>query len=526
VPEANEKLAEALAELRQLQADGTRVFASDQLSRTARERLIKHGFLQEAMRGWLISSSPTAQPGDTTPWFASFWEFCRRYCEAQFGDAWHLSAEQSLLIHAESTVVPRQVILYSPAASNNRIELPFQTSFFALKQREMPPASELEVVRGLRVFRAEVALTRVTADFFVQYPVEAQVALGSIREPSGLLSQLLDGGHSVVAGRLAGAFRRQGQPALADEIVSAMTAADHDVRESDPFDLAQPPVPPARATPPLVARLQLLWATAREPVLAEVSGLRRAPTNLELALRRIDGLYQLDAYHSLSIEGYQVTPELIARVASGEWDPDRLGADRDQSNALAARGYWLAFRRVRATIGRLFASGDLGILRTAHREWYREMFSPHVAAGVLAPALLAGYRNHPVYLRGSRHVPPRSELLRDAMPALLELIEHEPHPVVRAVLGHWMFGYVHPFPDGNGRVARLLMNSLLVASGHPWTVILVEDRAQYLEALEAASVAGDARPFARFVAGQMARSREMARVRARGQLSQARRRGR
>src|SRR5688572_26222863 len=141
----HEKLAASLEELRRLQASGTRVFASQQLTRTARERLLKHGFLFEAMKGWLISSSPDARPGDTTPWFASFWEFCTRYCNDRFGEAWHVSPEQSLLLHAEATAVPKQVVIHSPAANNNRIELPFGTSFFALKQRQMPVPDELTV---------------------------------------------------------------------------------------------------------------------------------------------------------------------------------------------------------------------------------------------------------------------------------------------------------------------------------------------------------------------------------------------
>jgi Fic family protein len=95
------------------------------------------------------------------------------------------------------------------------------------------------------------------------------------------------------------------------------------------------------------------------------------------------------------------------------------------------------------------------------------------------------------------------------MPALFDLIEHEPEPGVRAVLGHWLLGYVHPFPDGNGRVARFLMNTLLAAGGYPWTVIRVEDRAEYLGALETASVQSDVRPFARFVASQMQRTRAL-----------------
>jgi len=41
-------------------------------------------------------------------------------------------------------------------------------------------------------------------------------------------------------------------------------------------------------------------------------------------------------------------------------------------------------------------------------------------------------------------VPPRWEAVRDAMPALFDLLEHEPEPGARAVLGHWLFGYIIP----------------------------------------------------------------------------------
>ena len=156
----NDKLAAALGMLRRLQARGARVFGSNQLTRTARQRLVKSGFLQEVMKGWLISASPATRAGDTTPWFASFWEFCRRYCDEQFGDAWHLSPEQSLLLHAEHTAIPKQVIVYSPDANNNRVELLFDTSLFALRHQIAPPG-DFERKDSLRVFRVAAALIRV-----------------------------------------------------------------------------------------------------------------------------------------------------------------------------------------------------------------------------------------------------------------------------------------------------------------------------------------------------------------------------
>ena len=78
----------------------------------------------------------------------------------------------------------------------------------------------------------------------------------------------------------------------------------------------------------------------------------------------------------------------------------------------------------------------------------------------------------------------------------------------RAVLGHWLFGFIHPYQDGNGRTARFAMNVLLAAGGYPWTVIHVEDRAIYMQALEAASVDEDLRPFAEFIARSILRAAE------------------
>ena len=58
--------------------------------------------------------------------------------------------------------------------------------------------------------------------------------------------------------------------------------------------------------------------------------------------------------------------------------------------------------------------------------------------------------------------PPRWEVVGDAMATVFELLKSERAPSVKAVLGHWLLGYVHPFPDGNGRMARFLMNAMLV----------------------------------------------------------------
>lgn len=505
----NEKLAASLAQLRALQTDGRRVFRSRELTRVHRERLLNNGFLSEIMKGWLLSSGPNGDAGDTTPWFAAFWEFCKSYCTDRFGDRWHLSPEQSLLLHAENATIPGQVIVYAPGAANNTVALPFGTSLYDLRQKDMPPAADLTERAGLPLFSVEAALIKVPEAFFVRSPVEAQVALSGIRDASDVLGRLLDGGHSAIAGRLAGAFRRTGRAEIADDILQAMKAAGYDVRESDPFTPQQSLGATGQGTAPIVGRMDAMWEMFRAPVIDVFPRNPGLPTDRAAYLRFVEDIYRNDAYHSLSIEGYRVTPELIERVRAGGWDPEHHESDRHSRDVLAARGYWQAFRKMKDAVAEIITGVEAAdLVRTAHRDWYRELFQPCVAAGLIPASALAGYRNDAVYLRGSRHVPPRWEAVRDAMPALFDLLKREPEPAVRAVLGHWMFGYIHPYPDGNGRIARFLMNAMLASGGYPWTVIRVEDRSTYLAALESASTAQDIKPFARFIAERVAWSLE------------------
>jgi hypothetical protein len=209
----------------------------------------------------------------------------------------------------------------------------------------MPPAADLMGRDGLRIFtrpRPRSAFRR----FFQKQPIETRVVLASLSDATDLLRRLLDGGHSVVAGRLAGAFRRIGRGEVADEIVSTMKAASFDVRESDPFAAGAPMVVPA-AVPPIVARLNAMWESMRGHVIEALAPAPGLPRGRQSYLRLVDDVYQSDAYHSLSIKGYSVSMELIERVRAGDWNPEDHDGDRKNRDALAARGYWQAFQVVR-----------------------------------------------------------------------------------------------------------------------------------------------------------------------------------
>jgi hypothetical protein len=496
-----EKLAESLELLEKLQADGgaAAIRASD-LTRTHRERLMRAGFLQMVIKGWYVPSRPDEVKGESTAWYASFWPFCAAYLDERFGAAWCLSPEQSLSLHAGNWTVPRQLMVRSARARNKITKLPHGTSLFDLRAA-LPTAADRAEKDGLRLFSPESALIECSPGFFTNHATDVRAVLPVLRDASPLLERLLNGGHTVIAGRLAGAFRNIGRMQIADEIVKTMAAAGYQTRENDPFTDKPTLTFAARKASPYVNRIRLLWQKMREPIIGRFPKAPGLPKNIDAYMKLVDDAYVTDAYHSLSIEGYRVTFDLIERVRTGTWNPEANEGDREQRDAMAARGYWLAYQSVQGSVRRVVEGANAGaVVAEDHRNWYRELFAPSVTAGILKPGDLAGYRNSPVYIRKSMHVPPNREAVRDTMPALFELLRAEKEPSIRAVLGHFIFVYIHPYIDGNGRVGRFLMNVMMASGGYPWTVIPVQDRAAYMNALEKASVGEDIVPFADFIA--------------------------
>ncbi|RIH67167.1 cell filamentation protein Fic [Mariniphaga sediminis] len=497
----SEKLAQSLEQLQKLQNEkGIAVVRANDLSRTHKERLIANGFLREVIKGWYISTRPDEQKGDTTSWYISFWYFVSVYLNARFGKDWCLSPEQSLLLHSRNRTVPKQLLVRSPKAQNNVVELLHGTSFYDLKVT-IPPQTQREEIEGNQVYSLASGLVFCSAGFFSGCPTDARICLSMIKNPSELLSMLLNGGHTIIAGRLAGAFRNIGNNRFADEIVSTMKSAGYDVRENDPFKEKNSFDFGNRETSPYATRIRLMWNNMRETVIKNFPDAPGLPADKKQFLEKMEEKYISDAYHSLSIEGYQVSPELVELVRSGKWNPNAREFDNRQKDAMAARGYWQAFQKVKESIREVLNGENPGAVADKdHGAWYRELFAPAVTAGIIKVSDLAGYRNSQVYIKGATHVPPNAAAVRDAMPVLFELLQEEPEPAVRTVMGHFVFVYIHPYMDGNGRIGRFLMNVMLASGGYPWTVIPVEKRDDYLSVLEKASVNQEIEDFAKFIA--------------------------
>tara|TARA_R110001599_G_scaffold150929_4_gene335445 strand:+ start:70021 stop:71577 length:1557 start_codon:yes stop_codon:yes gene_type:complete len=495
----NEKLAASLEHLKVLQDNGTVAIKSSELSRTHRERLSKHGFIKEVLRGWYIPRRPEERKGETTSWYMSYWKFCGQYLSDRYGSDYCLSAEQSLLMHSGNRTVPGQLIVKSPTGSGLVTELLFNTSILIMNS-PLPQKADLQELDGLWVTNLESSLVYCIPSFFERHPIEARAALQMVKNSSDVLKVLLEGGHTKIAGRLAGAFRNIGRDRIANDIIEGMKAVDYQVRETDPFEAPSPITFDQRERSPYVNRIKLLWHELRPVVIEHFPKPPGLPGNKESFLAEIEELYITDAYHSLSIEKYTVTTELIERVRSGNWDTEGNEEDKKQRDTMAARGYWQAFNAVKESISRILEGENPGIVADGdHGTWYRELFAPSVTVGLIKPADLAGYRSGQVYIADSMHTPLNRDAVRDVMPVLFELLEQEEHAGVRAVLGHFIFVYTHPYMDGNGRMGRFLMNTMLASGGYPWTVIPVEERDRYMNALEQASVHSNIEPFTTFI---------------------------
>ena len=488
----NENLASSLTLLKQAQDKGGLVISATQLSRVHLTRLVNNGYLKRVISGWYIPSRPGEKDGDTTSWYASRLEFIGRYAEDRFGKDWYLNPEISLLLHTGSTVLPKQIQLHSANAKNNALQLPAGSSLFDYASPKIVNPDDRCEIGPVRALTLESALVMVSPQFWISDPTTMEVALGQLKDSDGILKVLANGGHSVIAGRISGALKAVGRSTLAKEIMEFMTSLGYKVPISNLFQ--EIPRQFIRQESPYCGRIRIMWEKMRNDVLDVWDKPALPMLDKEFYLLDAEDRYAEDAYNSLSIEGYKVTIDLIKRVAQGE----ETSATDD--NTMAAKGYFDAHNKVKASIGDIIDGTTPGtVIKDELRGWNQSLWSPKVMAGIIKPADLLGWRGHDVFITGSQHTPLNPSAVRDAMPAFFELLEQEDSPAVRAVLGHFVFVFIHPYMDGNGRLGRFLMNAMLASGGWPWTVVPVTVKKDYMTALESASVDQDIKPFAKLM---------------------------
>jgi hypothetical protein len=117
---------------------------------------------------------------------------------------------------------------------------------------------------------------------------------------------------TTIAGRFVGALQAVGRVDDARLVQSAMEAAGHHLRVTNPFVAPLRALAGDRMESPYVQRIRLIWTEMREPLLDAFEEVPiPAPKSVNTLLDDVRSRYVADAYHSLSIEGYRVTEDLI-----------------------------------------------------------------------------------------------------------------------------------------------------------------------------------------------------------------------
>jgi len=124
-----------------------------------------------------------------------------------------------------------------------------------------------------------------------------------------------------------------------------------------------------------------------------------------------------------------------------------------------------------------------------------------VMSGIISSA--GQYRQGDVQIIGASFTPPPAYLVQSEVQELLSFVNENPaelRPIELAAHTHYYLALIHPFDDGNGRMARLLMNLILLKSKYPFAIIRKVERKKYIGLLDAVSARGDFEPFLVYIA--------------------------
>ncbi|CAK8686450.1 unnamed protein product [Clavelina lepadiformis] len=197
--------------------------------------------------------------------------------------------------------------------------------------------------------------------------------------------------------------------------------------------------------------------------------------------------YYHHVYHTIALEGNTLSVEEIRSII----DHRKAIAGKSIAEHNEVIGVTEALNYLNNTL--LMKIGNITVtdIKNIHRR----------VLGFVDPIRAGEFRTNQVFVGG--HIPPHPNDVDVYMDQFEEWLNSpevlDLHPVEFAAIAHYRLVYIHPFVDGNGRTARLLMNFILMKHGFPPVSIEVKDRWEYYECLIAAND-GDIRPFVRFIA--------------------------
>lgn len=479
------------------------VVSARSIDRRQREYLQKHGYLFLVARQFYLLKKPEDEGEEVFPLL--YWQAMEEVLSAY---SWSLRSSSALQVLNGDHSPQKSLLVRTKEKTNKKISLPagfsltmqFDASFddrlvdkVEIADRKIPVDIPERVLIDISRTKSRDAISFVSGTKFDPRVLDALYA----KNPK-----------PVVYKRLVELAMEAKRPDLVARLQKTIeTHTPYQVIRKKREECVPEPARSVVISPP--------WVIRQEERIKEYDEVLTRKLKTKIARINTKSISQLlkeakehkkyDTYHSTSLEGYKITPKEVDALLSGN-PPEDAREEGDKyfeklRNRMAILGYSEAFDfilvQVKSDFKKPYISEDL------IKDAYYNLFKPSAEAGVVDYFSLTPYRKMPVYIRGARYAPPSYEKLPDLMANYERQINQVENPVVRAILAHYFFVAIHPYVDGNGRTARLLMNYYLLSAGYTWVTIKTEQRDDYFEALSKADSDVDILPFGEFILAMM-----------------------
>jgi len=465
-----------------------------------REALVKDKFLCHLIKGYWILKRPEDETREI--FLLLYWQIIEKVL-SRFS-CWSFRGRSALKILDGDQTPQKHLLVRTKKKTNRKLLLPTGFDVFLVYD----PNFDERLVKKI-----EIAGRNIPVDIPEKVLIDASKLKPSLEVRSFIAGtsfdlRILEAIYAkkpkpIVFKRLADMAKDAGRPDLASNIEKIIETYTHyrvsKKKKIEPKLIAKKAV----VTPSWVIRqerqLQEFEKTLEKHFAAKIKEIKKRP--LEQLLSQAKEHKKYDTYHSTTLEGYRITPEEVEVLLSGALSKTKKAQGYNNvekiKNRMAILGYSAAFDFVIKKIQEDF--GQQEISENFIKDIYHHLFKPSADAGIIDYLSLVSYRTVPAFIRGTQYVPPSYEKLSELMDSYVFSMNKIRNPIVKAVLAHYFFVTIHPYSDGNGRTARLLMNYLLLTAGYPWVTIRVDNRVKYFEALRKGQLDGNILAFGDFI---------------------------